>query len=744
MIAWLEEAPPIVRSACVSGVLLAALCAAQRAQATHDPLLEVVSSREDAVSGDSALVELDSPFSNAEVFANGLNVTSSFHHSQRRGKMLSVMSGLRIGKNALEVRVGGVTKSRLEIVSHPLSGPVFSGLQQRPFTCETEANGLGAALDSNCSAHTVVQYYYKSAQEQEPSVRRLDRYQASKDLKSADAMPGFKRYDPTGPRPPDVARIVNRHGELVDYIVRREIGVINRAVYQILFLHQPASPLPDPWTPFSSDWNGRLVYLFGGGCGPGHHQGVLPALEMQQQEPVLSLGYAIASSSLNVLANNCNEKLSAETASMVREHFIERYGQPIFTIGVGDSSGAVSAYLTAQNYPGILDAIIAYRSAPDHITTVIPVFSDCALLSNALLSSAWSWTEMQRTAVSGFATWQTCSAAASLHAQLGWLDPKNCHSSVPTELIYDRKSNPKGIRCTYYDNAIDTFGRDPATGFARRTLDNVGVQYGLMAFNAGTIDAERFLELNARIGGFDPDGRSIPRRMTADATAVRIARSRGAMLIGRNLDKIPIIDWNVYTDDLGDIHTLDRAFLTRHRLIAANGEGRNQAIIVTPRPIYGEAAGYGSRSIPDVGLDMFLPRMDRWLMSIAADARSSPKVEKIIRNKPPDLEDSCLSVGGQKTFEPATPQGNGKCNALYPPHGNPRVAAGAPPAGDILKCSLKPVDPADYASVLTSSQIERLRAIFPEGVCDYTKPGPGHEDEAFTWRAQIEPRVSSH
>ena len=36
-------------------------------------------------------------------------------------------------------------------------------------------------------------------------------------------------------------------------------------------------------------------------------------------------------------------------------------------------------------------------------------------------------------------------------------------------------------------------GRNPKTGFARRPLDNVGVQYGLVAFNAGAITAEQFL-----------------------------------------------------------------------------------------------------------------------------------------------------------------------------------------------------------------------------------------------------------
>jgi hypothetical protein len=49
-------------------------------------------------------------------------------------------------------------------------------------------------------------------------------------------------------------------------------------------------------------------------------------------------------------------------------------------------------------------------------------------------------------------------------------------------------------------------GKDPKTGFARRPLDNVGIQYGLGALNAGVITKDQFLDLNAKIGGYDNDG----------------------------------------------------------------------------------------------------------------------------------------------------------------------------------------------------------------------------------------------
>ena len=51
------------------------------------------------------------------------------------------------------------------------------------------------------------------------------------------------------------------------------------------------------------------------------------------------------------------------------------------------------------------------------------------------------------------------------------------------------------------------------------------------------------------------------------------------------------------------------------------------------------------------------------------------------------------------------------------------MAAGGPVANDIAKCTLKPVDPTDYAQPLTAEQLEGLRTIFPQGVCEYSKPG---------------------
>lgn len=679
------------------------------------------------------LVEVDTPTPNAPltVLLNGRNVTAAFRAPQWDRHPRGLLTGLRSGQNEITARSTGKIKSVVGIVNHSLAGPIFSGPHQAPFICETEANGLGPALDSDCAAKTIVQYYYKSTESTEtlPTAAR------------GALTTGFKAYDPSLPRPPDVAQTVTADGRTVSYIVRRELGTINRAVYEIQFLHEPGQPLPTPWEHPQSGWNGRLVYFFEGGCGAGYHQGTLEPVGAPQ-EPIVGQGYAFATSSLNVFQNSCNDRISAETLSMVKEHFIKEYGEPIHTIGWGGSGGSIQLYLTAQNYPGLLDGIIPYISFPDMATSV-QTDTDCSLLHHAFdTSSAVRWTEEQKTAISGFATWRTCPESAESPD----LDPvKMCDVVVPETLLYNKVDRPLGARCDVYDNEVNIFGSNPSTGHAYQPLDNVGVQYGLMAFQKGLISSEQFVELNERVGGYDGDGEIVETRTEAEAEAVRTAYRRGLVLTGGGgLAQIPIIDWRPYTDDLADEHVRFRSLATRERLISANGSAGNQVILVFPRYAISELRlAISMQTFESVfakrGQEI-LGQMDHWLDAIAADRTPGNALARIVRNKPSALSDGCRDINDQELSEPATFDQPGRCNDLYPVFGDPRLAAGAPRADDVLKCTLKPLNAADYSQPLTTMQLKRLAAVFPKGVCDYSHPGLGQEVTMSTWQhSDMEP-----
>jgi hypothetical protein len=73
-----------------------------------------------------------------------------------------------------------------------------------------------------------------------------------------------------------------------------------------------------------------------------------------------------------------NLQLGGETALMVKERFIELYDDPIYTVAIGGSGGAIQQYVYAQNHPGLLDGGIPQYSYPDMVTQAIHI-GDCEL-----------------------------------------------------------------------------------------------------------------------------------------------------------------------------------------------------------------------------------------------------------------------------------------------------------------------------------------------------------------------------
>jgi hypothetical protein len=63
------------------------------------------------------------------------------------------------------------------------------------------------------------------------------------------------------------------------------------------------------------------------------------------------------------------------------------------------------------------------------------------------------------------------------------------------------------------------------------------------------------------------------------------------------------------------------------------------------------------------------------------------------------------------------------------------MVAGGPASNDVLKCQLRPVDFSQYKATFTDAEKARLRAIFPNGVCDWTKPGIEQQGVTGTWLA---------
>ena len=226
---------------------------------------------------------------------------------------------------------------------------------------------------------------------------------------------------------------------------------------------------------------------------------------------------------------DCNDVLSAETMSMVKERLIEQLGEPpVWTMGWGGSGGAIQQNDDRPELPRAARRDRPQRDVPGRTASAEP--ADCRLLNRYFAASVTSlvWTPRSGGRSMGYSNLEHVSRVGRrVRERRSWpsLGCELDRAGEPDR--YNAVTNPTGARCTTWDSMVNIYGRDPATGFARRTLDNVGVQYGLEAFRTGAITMDRFLDLNEKIGGYDNDGNLRAARAVADPEALATAYRTG-------------------------------------------------------------------------------------------------------------------------------------------------------------------------------------------------------------------------
>jgi hypothetical protein len=242
------------------------------------------------------------------------------------------------------------------------------------------------------------------------------------------------------------------------------------------------------------------------------------------------------------------------------------------------------------------------------------------------------------------------------------------------------------------------------------------VQYGLRAFEDGVIDAEQFVSLNEDIGGWDIDGNIVPERTAIDDETAALGYQTGAVTGAGALQDLPIILRSPYTDPFGDIHTRYHAFSIRERLQVDGVDDPNLAL-------WTSAAGGGDligALTGDVEGDDPIALLDRWLTT---GERPDAVTNRCL------LADGTLLTGGWELYDEPGP-----CRDEFPVRGDPRVAAGGPTTGDTIACQLAPLEDIDADLSLTPDHLDRLAAVFPDGVCDWSQPGRGQQPTDETWQ----------
>ena len=682
-----------------------------------------VSTHADRVTGGNVLVEISLPRSarrgDVIVSLNGRVVTGAFRETAP-GTLLGLVTGLALGDNRLTAEVRGVGTRSLRLTNYPLTGPVVSGPHVQPFICQTatfklpDGSVLGPALDTDCSAATKVTYVY---------------------LPQGGTT--FKPLPSTTSLPADVASTTTVAGVTMPYVVRVETSTINRGIDQIAVLHDPtAEKIP---TPFAAPkgWNKKLIAVQGFGCPGGWYiqggaqgnlalPGVIRAELLDSKR--LGEGYAIFANTLQHPSNNCNALLGGETMMMSKEHFIEEFGAPRATLSVGCSGGSYTSLQYGDTFPGLIDGVLIACTFPDALSIALSG-SDGHLLTHYFsATNPGAFADAQQVAVSGYKNVKAWKDAAN---QAQRTDPVPnrpdvagygsavWNPAVPAALRYDPVTNPKGARPTVYDVARNVYGVDAKTGFALRPFDNVGVQYGLSALNSGAITKDQFLDLNARIGGYDQDANYIASRSTGDVGAIERMQQAGVSLGGGGgLSSIAVFDISgIYNDDAG-YHYQWYHFAARDRLLEANGSTENH-VMWRGNPVPFETAW---------------ATFESWVEAVKADTSDASERAKVARNKPAAAVDGCWTsatafIAERQTF---SRQPDSQCNTLFPTFAFPRYVAGGPLKANVFKCRLKSISAGDYAVTFTAAETDRLRAIFPAGVCDFSRRGTGYRP-TVTW-----------
>lgn len=683
------------------------------AQASSTFQIQTLSTRPQLVSGGDVLVRVRIPrnasLNQVSITLNGQNVTASFSPDTGTHSLTGLVTGLKLGQNRLRASAGGGA-GQLTLTNYPITGPITSGPHQSPFICQTQTfllpdgTTFGAATDTDCSAPTKITYLYMpvggTALVPLPSLTSL---------------------------PADVSQTTTTTGATVNFIVRVETSTIDRGIYQSAVLHDPTSDPAPAWNAAPKGWNHRLIAIEGFGCPGGWYiQGgaegslAFAGMDFNLLSPArLGEGYALFTNTLQHPSNSCNAVLSREAALMSKEHFIETYGPPLYTVSQGCSGGSYGSSMLADAVPGLFQGELIACTFPDPLGIAFSGSDGHLLTHYFTVTNPSGFTTDQQVTVSGYKGQQAWYDAAN---QAGRTDPVPNRVDVtgyasavwspvvPVALRYDPVTNPHGARPTVYDDNRNMYGVNENTGFALRPFDNVGVQYGLQALNSGAITTTQFLDLNQNIGGYDHDFNYVSNRVAGDLGAITRGYQSGLQLYGGGgLASIPVFDISgIYNDD-GGYHYQWHHFAMRQRMIEANGNADNHVM-------------WRGSPVPfDPAWSTFI----QWVESVAADRSERSQREKVIRNKPTGAVDGCWASTSEFIAEPQTfgRLPDSQCNTLFPSFAFPRYIAGGPLAANIMKCHLKSLQPGDYNVTFSAAEWSRLQQIFPDGVCDWSRPG---------------------
>jgi hypothetical protein len=748
--------------------------------------LQVLSSPAQYVSGGDARIAVSAPKAEQpqlELWLNGAKVSPALTASDTG--LEGLVTGLKVGSNSLEVRHATRGKvATLALTNYPITGPMFAGPKQEPFVCSVltdlgkeplvdttdnkyyavkDGNGNIVGYSKNCSIDSYVQYYYMPV--------------------GGTTQDHYLPLPTDGSRPPNIAKTKLTDGRDVDFIVRWERGTINRFIYQYVML---APFGEDPKKPDLGLWNKRLVYHFQGGVGFGHYQGGpdkragLPYVIGKGYAIAYSTGNRTGEH-YDMIVGGETAMMTKE--GFIKRYGVPSYTVGLGASGGGiqqylypqNHPGLIDAAIAQQPYPdmvgqiphvGDCELLEYYMDVTDRANTkwTSNIKNRSWLVGlNAEDSVANPFIGLQGLLPNvKMANGSTECRKAWMGLTAGAMNPKFDADGI-VDRAAARMNSLAGfgtVPFSHFDDVRNIYGTGP-DGYPRSTWDNVGVQYGLQSMKDGKITPAEFLDLNFKVGGwkqmsemvaegfpyngtgnseiakvaadasyFDPWGSRNMNRWNPAAPNTPAPRTHGDMdaikamynsgLVFKGKTDIPTIDWHPYLEHKLNMHNVHQSFAIRKRIQARMGNADHQAIWFTET----RGAANDFDQVP-----MALEVIDEWMSNIRANPGRS-----VAANRPARGVDSCFDKDGVLMAKGSgvwdgvlDTKPKGACTQAFPMYSTSRIVSGGPIEGGNFKCALKPVSKAltdgTYGSWTPNlTEIQKLNTIFPEGVCDYSKP----------------------
>ena len=321
---------------------------------------------------------------------------------------------------------------------------------------------------------------------------------------------------------------------------------------------------------------------------PGRRDGRQPARPRQLTR--LGEGYALFTNTLNHPTNSCNAFLAGETTMMGKEHFIEEFGVPYFTVSMGGSGGAYTSLQIADAFPGLFDGIVITATFPDALSIALAGL-DAHLLTHYLraIDAGGADRRRRRSRSSGYQGMKAFVDAANQAQrtdpvpdradidglQVGASGTTRCRRRCATTRRPTRRARARRSS-TPRENI---YGVDPKTGFALRPFDNVGVQYGLDGAqrrrdHAAAVPRSERADRRLRSGRQLRGRRGRP-AMSARSGAPTRAASRSAAAAGSRRSRCST---TAPTTTSGGYHYQWFHFAVRERMTKQNGNADNHVM----------------------------------------------------------------------------------------------------------------------------------------------------------------------